>query len=103
MLNKYNINLLLCRLHLNSQLTLYDIEVLHLYESYVVCLLNSRKTSIKIKQLKIEPQSFLAFFSVGPGEVNLFFKALSLPSERLGDVRRCAIFRTPSSSFWEAS
>jgi hypothetical protein len=59
---------------------------------YGVCLLNSRKTSIKIKQLKIEPRSFLAFFSVGPRDVDLFFTALSLPPERLGDVRRYAIF-----------
>ncbi len=40
---------------------------------YVVCLLNSRKTSIKIKQLKIEPRLVLAFFSVGPDDVNVFF------------------------------
>jgi hypothetical protein len=40
---------------------------------YVVCLLNSRKTSIKIKQLKIEPRLYLAFFSVGPGDVDVFF------------------------------
>jgi hypothetical protein len=72
---------------------------LHLY---VVCLLNSRKTLIKIKQLKIEPRLFLAFFSVGPGDVHMFFPALSLSPERLSDVRRCAIFRTPSSSFREA-
>jgi hypothetical protein len=69
---------------------------------YVVCLLNSRKTLIEIKQLKIEPRLFLAFFSVGPGDVYMFFPVLSLSPERLGDVRRCAIFRTPSSSFWEA-
>jgi hypothetical protein len=61
-----------------------------------VCLLNSQKTSIKIKQLKIEPHLFLAFFSVGPGNVDVFFAVLSLPPECLGDVRgRCAIFRTP--------
>ncbi len=69
------------------------------FHLYVVCLLNSRKTSIKIEQLEIEPHSFLAFFSVGPGEVDLFFTALSLLPEHLGDVRRCAIFRTPSGSF----
>jgi hypothetical protein len=71
-------------------------------DRYVVCLLNSRKTLIKIKQLKIEPRLFLAFFSVGPGDIRVFFSALSLSPERLGDVRRCAIFHTPSSSFWEA-
>ncbi len=67
-----------------------------------MCLLNSRKTSIKVKQLKIELRLFLAFFSLGPSDVDVFFAALSLPPERLGNVRRCAIFRTPSSSFWEA-
>ncbi len=37
---------------------------------YGVCLLNSWKTSIKIKQFKLEPRLFLAFFSVGPDEVS---------------------------------
>ncbi len=63
--------------------------------TYGVCLLNSRKTSIKNEQLKIEPRLILAFFSAGPGNVNMFFAALSLPPKRLGNVRRCAIFRTP--------
>ncbi len=72
--------------------------------TYGVCLLNSQKTSIKIKQLKIEPSLFLAFFSIGPGDVNVFFFAvLSLLPEHLGNVCRGAIFHTPSSSFWAAS
>jgi hypothetical protein len=70
---------------------------------YVVCLLNSWKTSIKVKQLKIELRLFLAFFSLGSGNVDVFFAVLSLLPERLGNVRRCANFRIPSSSFWEAS
>ncbi len=71
---------------------------------YGVCLLHSRKTSIKLELLKIEPCLFLAYFSVGPSDVDVFFAALLLPPEcRFGDVHRCAIFRTPSSSLWEAS
>ncbi len=87
----------------SSQTTALKDFILYSIFTYVVCLLYTRKTSIKIKRLKIKPRSFLAFFSLGPGKVDLFFTALSLPPERLGDVRRCAIFRTPSSSFWEAS
>jgi hypothetical protein len=52
------------------------------------------------KKLTVEDRATF-IFSVGPGDVDLFFAALSLLPERLGDVRRCTIFRTPS--FWEAS
>jgi hypothetical protein len=61
------------------------------------------KTSIKIKQLKIDARLFFAFFSVGPGNVDVFFAALSLLLERIGEVHCRAIFCIPSSSFWEAS
>ncbi len=44
------------------------------HTTYRVCLLNSCKISIKIKQVKIEPRLLLAFFSVGPGDVNVFLQ-----------------------------
>jgi hypothetical protein len=65
---------------------------------YKVCLVNSQKTSIKRERLYIEARLFLAFFSVGPGDVtdvHVLFAVLSLPPDRLGDVRRCAIFIPP--------
>ncbi len=70
---------------------------------YRVCLLNSQRTSIKIEQLKIEPCLFLAFSSIEPGDVDVFFAALSLPSEGLGNVCCHGHFHIPSSYFWEAS
>jgi hypothetical protein len=35
---------------------------------------------------------FLAFCNVGPGDMDTFFAVLSLPPERLGEVRRRTIF-----------
>ncbi len=38
---------------------------------------------------------FSFFFSIGPGNVNMFFTALILPPEHLGEVLRRTIFLTP--------
>ncbi len=43
---------------------------------YGVCLLNFRKISIKREQLQIEARLFLAYFSLRPGDVDVFFAAL---------------------------
>jgi hypothetical protein len=62
---------------------------------YGVCLLNFRKISIKREQLQIEVRLFLAFFSLGPGNVDIFFAALELLLEHLSEVAAAPFFVPP--------
>jgi hypothetical protein len=55
--------------------------------------LNKRKTVIVRRFL------FLAFIYMAAADINIFLPAVLSSPERLGEVRRRAIFPTPSSSF----
>jgi hypothetical protein len=62
-----------------------------------VCPDDFRKISIKKNQLYLQHFVFLAFVNMAASDLHSLQAALLLPPERLGEVRRRAISRTPIS------
>ncbi len=57
----------------------------------------SGKSQYKKKQIEFQHFLFLAFVNMAPSDLHALQAALLSPPERLGEVRRSAISRTPIS------
>jgi hypothetical protein len=61
-----------------------------------MCSDNFQQIAIKEKQLQLRHFVFLAFVNMAASDLHTLQAVLSLPPERLGEVRRRAISRPPS-------